>query len=285
MAGLDSKVLFLLNGESFEDSSYNQIVITNNGMTEAQIVDEEINGHQIKCIDFNTTSYLSFKLDTTFFRRSWTLDWWEKDSGIDNGLSGLFTNIVASSGKNSFGVGANKIGQRNFLNMSSTGTTSYFASTYDIGADIYDEWVHRAIVCDAENGEYRVYVNGYLYSTLKSSEKCYEGYNVFNIGRWRTSAIALNKKVYNLRLSETIRYSEDFIPQVEKYTDTIEGGVVIEDLLEGATLIDISNKIKEIKEANNVLKEMLKANLLKKGVEVDENDTLQRLISKIDYIQ
>ena len=281
MAGLDKNVLFCLNGESFEDSSYNKIAITNNNLTEANIIDEEIDGHPIKCIDFNTTNgYLSFNLDDNFFNGAWTIDWWEKD-GDYTSLSGLFTNMVTSSG-NYFGIGRYQSGTNTFVNMASSG--SYFINTQAVGNDKVGEWVHRAIVFNGVD-KYDFYENGTLFKTTTNTKKAYNGKSAFQMGKWRATTTVLNRKVYNFRVSNIARYTEDFTPEVKKYEkESISIDINIDNLLEGATLVDISNKIKEIKEANNLLTESLKEILTSKGIEVEENDKLKDLISKVNYI-
>ena len=281
MAGIDKNTLFCLTGESFNDSSYNNINITSTGLTEANIEDEEIEGQTIKCINFNTTNgYLTFTLDDSFFKEAWTIDWWEKDSSTYPGLSGLFTNMVASSG-NYFGIGKYTTGKRTFVNMAENG--SYFMSNQPIGDDMSDVWVHKAIVFDGLS-TYKIYVEGKLYATISNTKKAYSGKNTFQMGRWRTEKYALHRKIYNFRVSSCARYTEEFTPSIEKYTEEVKNHIVIDALLEDATLIDISNKVKELKDFNIYLKEILATQLVKKGVEVSETDKIQDLVEKISLI-
>lgn len=281
MAGIDKNTLFCLTGESFNDSSYSNINITNTGLTEVNIEDEEIEGQPIKCINFNTTSgYLTFNLDDSFFKEAWTIDWWEKDSSTYPGLSGLFTNMVASSG-NYFGIGKYTAGKRTFVNMAENG--NYFMSTQVVGNDTTDIWVHRAIVFNGVD-TYSMYENGKLYTTITNTKKAYNNKQAFQMGRWRTEKYALHRKIYNFRVSSCARYTEEFTPSVEKYTEEAKNNIVIDALLEDATLIDISNKIKELKDFNIHLKEILATQLVKKGVEVSETDKIQDLVEKISLI-
>lgn len=281
MAGIDKNTLFCLTGESFNDSSYNNINITNTGLTEANIEDEEIEGQPIKCINFNTTNgYLTFNLDDSFFKEAWTIDWWEKDSTEYPGLSGLFTNMTTSSG-NYFGIGKYVAGTRTFLNMAENG--SYFVSTQPVGADTVDTWVHKAIVFNGVD-KYDIYIDGKLYKTITNTKKTYNNKSLFQMGRWRTEKYALHRKIYNFRVSSCARYTEEFTPNVEKYAEEAKDHIVIEQLQEGATLVEISNKIKELKDFNIHLKEMLSIELTKKGVEVLEEDKIQDLVNKISRI-
>lgn len=281
MAGIDKNTVLCITGESFSDSSYNNINITNTGLTEANIENEEIEGQPVKCINFNTTNgYLTFNLDDSFFNESWTIDWWEKDSTTYPGLSGLFTNMVASSG-NYFGIGKYTEGKRTFINMASSG--SYYVNTQPVGNDSPDVWVHRAIVFNGVD-TYNMYQNGKLYTTITNTKKAYNNKQTFQMGRWRTNSYALHRKIYNFRVSSCVRYTEEFTPSIEKYTEEAKDHIVIEQLQEGATLAEISNKIKELKDFNIHLKEELYTQLAKKGVDVSENDTIQDLVEKISLI-
>ena len=281
MAGIDKNTLFCLTGESLNDSSYSNIKITNNGLLESNIEDEEIEGQPIKCINFNKTGgYLTFNLDDSFLKEAWTIDWWEKDSSQYDGLSGLFTNMVASSGSY-FGIGKYTAGNRTFVNMAENG--SYFMNTQPVGNDMPDIWVHRAIVFNGVN-TYNMYENGKLYKTISTTKKAYNNKNTFQMGRWRATNTALHRKIYNFRVSSCARYTEEFTPSVEKYTEEPNNNIVIDALLEDATLIDISNKVKELKDFNIYLKEILATQLVKKGVEVSETDKIQDLVEKISLI-
>lgn len=281
MAGIDKNTLFCLTGESYMDSSYNNINITATGLSEANIEDEEIEGQPIKCINFNTTNgYLTFNMNDSFFNNAWTIDWWEKDSSTYPGLSGLFTNMVASSG-NYFGIGKYTVGKRTFVNMAENG--DYFMSTQAVGNDTTDIWVHKAIVFNGIS-TYSIYVNGKLYTTITNTKKAYNNKQTFQMGRWRATNYALHRKIYNFRVSSCARYTEEFTPSAEKYTEEPNNNIVIDELLEGATLLDISNKIKEVKDVNTHIKERLTIHLNKKGIETFENDTIQDLIEKISLI-
>ena len=278
MAGLDSNVLFYLTGESFTDSSYNKVSITPTGMTEAQIEDDMIGDTAIKCINFNTSGCLKFNLDANFLKSPFTIDWWEYDSSATSSkssLSSLFTNITASSGGSSFGFpssGSTKT--RHTANFSSNGS-SYFSQDFIAGDTILDRWVHRALVYDGSR--YVCYQDGEEYAVLNNASSCYVR-NGFQIGRWRSSAYALNKKVFSFRVSSTIRYNGNFQPVPEIYNDLIEGGVNIEELNENATLNEINEKIIEIREGYDTLRALLIQALVKNNVEVDLNATFQELI-------
>lgn len=279
MAGLDNNVLFYLKGDSLADSSFNNIGITPTGMTEAQIEDEQIGDTLIKCINFNTTGCLKFNLDSSFFDKPWTLDWWEKDTNLTAKLSSIFTNIIASSGGASFGVLSNGANQRNITNMSANGS-AYITQNMKFGDDIQGEWVHRAVVFTGN--EYKYYQNGTLYHTFAGAS-CYKR-DAFQMGRWRTSAVALDKKVYNFRLSNTIRYTEDFTPSPDEYTEEEFDGITIDPLAPLASLNDILIKVKEIKEANVKLQTELANILNMKGIDANASEKLQILINKVKQI-
>ena len=71
---------------------------------------------------------------------------------------------------------------------------------------------------------------------------------------------------------------------IDKYAKGAKEYITIEQLQGGATLAEISNKIKEIKEFNIHIKEELSNQLITKGIEVESVDTIQDLIEKISLI-
>lgn len=209
MTLLSTNTVFALKGDSLNDFSPYAIEITPMTMTEAQIVDEEIQGTPIKCIDFNTAGYLSFTLDSTFLQNPFTIEWWEKDTNLSAKLSAVFTNVTTTSGAG-FGLLNNGAGQRNITNMSANGST-YFASNHKFGDDVLNIWTHRAVVFTGS--EYRYYQNGTLYTTIAKSDVCQKN-DTFQMGRWRATGSALSKKIYNFRIEAKQLYYGDFVPSI-----------------------------------------------------------------------
>ena len=159
MAGIDSNTLFLLRGDSFSDSSYRNAIINRTGsMGDAQIVDEVIDGKEIKCIYFNTTGYFTANIDSTFLKRPFCIDWWEKDYGVTSNTSGasLLCNML-SSGNYSFGL-SSWSSSRNCISMSTGGSSYNIANVVHIGATKTQEWVHRAV--EFTGSAYNFYENG-----------------------------------------------------------------------------------------------------------------------------
>lgn len=60
--------------------------------------------------------------------------------------------------------------------------------------------------------------------------------------------------------------------------------IVINELLEGATLNEVVSKVKEIKDANETIRLALLQLLLDNNVEVDEASTLQVLVGKLNEL-
>lgn len=217
MAGLDNNVIFLLRGDEFSDSSSSKTTITST-MSSSQIVDENNQGVDIKAINFNNANYLKFNFDSTFLTRPFTIDWWEKDApGMTNTTSCLFGNTVGASGTMSFAL-PTWTDYRMTIAMSSDNANWNIASSIQVGDNIFGEWVHRAITF---NGEfYEIYQNGLLVHTIDTSLMCYTPLDEFQMGRWRTSTNGvLNKKIYNFRISNVVRWTNDFTPQVSPYTE------------------------------------------------------------------
>lgn len=241
MTGIDENVVFLLKGDSLEDFSGNKVAISLTNMTTAQIEDEN-NKIDIKCINFNTPGFLKFSIDPGFLASQFTIDWWEKDENTGAGLSSVLNNVVGSSGGNSIGIISNGPGKRNHINLSYNGS-SFIVSNYEFGEDKIGEWVHRAVVYDGAS--YKFYQNGVLYTTLEDARAVYQKGN-FQIGRWRTTAKALNKKVYNFRISKCIRWTKDFKPRIMVYGEIDKDQSNGEKLGEDATLYDIAEKLEEV---------------------------------------
>lgn len=214
MTKLLDSTLFALNGSTLNDCSLFSVPVTANSMTTAQIEDEEIQGKPVKCIYFNTTGYLSFNLDSTFFSSPWTVEWWEKDEGSAGTTCAVFTNIVVSSGGPSIGFINNSSTGRNMMNLSVNGS-SYLYQDQIIGTNSVGSWVHR-VVCYTGN-DYKVYENGKLLKTFSSSATVYP-INTFQMGRFRTTSAKLNKKIYNFRVVSEILYEDDFTPSTEDFT-------------------------------------------------------------------
>ena len=218
MAGLDRNVIFMLRGDEFSDSSPNKVAITST-LSSNQIVDESNRGIDIKCIDFNNVEYMKFTLDSTFLKKPFTIDWWEKDApGMENGTSSLFGNVTGANKTMSFAL-PTWTGPRMTLAMSSDNADWDIASCIAVGDNIFGEWVHRAVVFDGTC--YKVYQNGVVSHTIQSAKTCYTPMNQFQMGRWRTTGVALNKKIYNFRVSNIVRWNSNFTPQVKPYTDTL----------------------------------------------------------------
>ena len=115
-------------------------------------------------------------------------------------------------------------------------------SSVSIAYNIYGRWVHRAVVFDGKS--YKAYEDGTLLKTFQSSKTCYTPLNTFQMGRWRQTGVALNKKIYNFRISNIVRWTENFTPQVEPYEE--HSKIEIDELSETATLQEVADKLKEI---------------------------------------
>lgn len=212
---ITKNTIFSLRGDTLLDSSaYNTQITLNGGFSEAQIVDDEINGIPVKCVDFNNVGYLSFTLDGSFLVEPFTIEWWEYDNKTRTATSSVFTNMISSATANdSFGIGntSTSSANSNKLYVAKSGG-GYFVQDFKIGNDTFNEWVHRAIVFDGS--EYKAYENGKLFGTVTSKNTCNIKHN-FQMGRWRATNGALGKKIYNFRVEKGVLYESDFIPSVK----------------------------------------------------------------------
>ena len=257
MAGLDKNTIFLLKGDAYQDASSNEIKITSS-MTASQIVDDNNNGVDIKAINFNSNAYIRFDMDGSFLQKAYTIDWWEYDNGdtTNTGTTSLFNNIITASNNFNFGFVSNNT-IRNGLNAGSKANTSTYDifSNFIIGNDKAKEWVHRAVVFDKKS--YKFYENGKLYAesvTTKTPEVC----NTFQMNRWRATSNTngYGKKVYNFRISDCVRWIDEFTPQVEPYTepaypfDELENPATQTDVIK--SLITITNKLAQANTTTNI---------------------------------
>ena len=285
MAGIDSNTLFLLRGDSFSDSSYRNAIINRTGsMGDAQIVDEVIDGKEIKCIYFNTTGYFTANIDSTFLKRPFCIDWWEKDySAINSSGASLLCNML-SSGNYSFGL-SSWSSSRNCISMATGGSSYNIANVVHIGATKTQEWVHRAV--EFTGSAYNFYENGKLYGSITTTNTCYAPLDTWYFNRWRGANGTLNKKVFNFRISSCIRYGGEFEPSSDYYdenncTDEI---IDIETIDENATLYDILEKSLELNETYSELKLRLAKHLREKGVSVRNSEPFQSMISRVKEIE
>lgn len=238
MNKLDDNLLFVLRGDTFQDVD-TLTTVTNNGMTNEQIVDEYNGETPVKCIYFNNDNYLSMNIDGGFFQEPFTIEWWEKDMG-DSTLSSTFANVVTGSNPKSFGLLSGQ--SRNNLSMSSN-STDYFIDNFRIGARFgqVKEWVHRALVFDGSR--YTAFTNGRIFDVLISGEKCFN-VSTFQMGRWRATPGTLNKKIYNFVVSKGAKWENEFTPNPTQLGQ--EPTVEISELDESATTTETIEKLAEI---------------------------------------
>lgn len=307
MSFIDENVIFCLMGNEFRDSSSNATPITINGMNGNQIIESENEGKKVKAIDFNTTGYLTFNLNGSFLQNEYTIDWWEFDNGNATATSSLFTNITTSTGNYYFALASTKSGDalRNIIGISSKPSASYdILSNFSIGTEIKNEWVHRAVVFDKKNGMYRFFENGKLFVEVAKTavpQKC----DTFQMNRFRATNAALQKKIYNFRVSNSVRYIEEFIPDATQYIPSNDTGndndhecpiippidneiikadiedVIVEEITD-TTLSSVVDKIIDIKDANNKLKNNLVKVLNVKGIDATTDEKMNDLIKKVN---
>ena len=209
MAGIDNNTVLYLRGDSFTDLSLSPKNITNNGLI---ISDNSIFS---KSLDFTIAKNATVILPT-FLDKPFTVEWYEYDTGVNQGNTSIFTNVINASGNNGFGILCLGTGKRTVINLSSSSASWDICQDKPIGNDILNKWVHRCLVYDGD--KVISYENGKKYCELNlNGKKILSSYNTFQFNRWRNSELSSGKYIENYRISNIARYTEDFTPPTQPY--------------------------------------------------------------------
>lgn len=205
MAGIDNNTVLYLRGDSFNDLSLNPKNITNNGVT---IIND---GNFGKCFNFkNSNTFMYFVSDLfNFGTNDFTIEFFVKLNDTHSyhplfmsGVSGTQGELAKCS------IYENRIDYGGSLGTSGTKPLSSMAN-------YSGKWIHVAMIRKSNNLKF--YIDGV--STGEGKTQVYDLNNTrYSIGKdlWYPKNY-FNGEMYNIRISNIARYTEDFTPPNQPY--------------------------------------------------------------------
>ena len=215
MAGIDSNTLLYLRGDSFVDLSLNNYTVSNDdGMT---LINSDNFG---KALDMTVASKRLNILDAVLPTDKFTIDWWEISKGASTANTALVTTLDDTHTDTSIkgiimGKSSASAGPKLWSTTPSQ-TSSWVVSEWAFGNAITSNWVHRALVYDGT--AFYAYENGKLFGTTTCEGLAAPSPSHIIIGGYRAQSACYNAHVENLRISNNIRWTEDFEPPTKPYT-------------------------------------------------------------------
>ena len=215
MAGIDSNTLLYLRGDSFVDLSLNNYTVSNDdGMT---LTDSDNFG---KALDMTVASKRLNILDAILPTDMFTIDWWEISKGASTANTALVSTLDNTHTDTSIkgiimGKSSASAGPKLWSTTpSQTGT--WVVSEWAFGNANTSNWVHRALVYDGTT--FYAYENGNLFGTATCEGMAAPSPSHIVIGGYRAQGACYNAHVENLRISNNIRWTENFEPPTKPYT-------------------------------------------------------------------
>lgn len=212
----DKNTLLLLHGETLDDSSFYTVPITNNGV-KVSTSQSKFGG---KSLYFDGSSYIyisvsDFGID---LNSDWSFDWWEYQDSRTITDSAVF---CESTGEYGFVVGSPNKGHVRIFSGNSDWT---YIPVTNIGNDIKNAWVHRAIC--KKNETIFAFENGNIISKVQSSGSFIRG-GEFLIGYRNTDTRSGGFFGYldEVRVSNVARWIDNFLPPSEPYKPYTESEV------------------------------------------------------------
>ncbi|EOQ37939.1 LamG-like jellyroll fold domain-containing protein [Butyricicoccus pullicaecorum] len=212
----DKNTLLLLHGDSFSDSSYYNVQITNNGSQVSTVQSR-----------FGGTSFYFDGASCIFHDSVWskiasadfTIDWWEYATQQTNGprYSSLY-----GIGQEYGGMMLGYSGELGYCSSVLTQQWDIFSGIKVLDVDV-GTWVHRAIIRNG-NTLYS-YKNGSLFLKTSMSGTIYnDSSHRSAIGKYREGEpdTCFIGYIDEFRISDVARWTEDFTPPTESYKPYIE---------------------------------------------------------------
>lgn len=207
---IDENTMFLLHGDTIEDSSIYKIPITNSGVQASSSKSK----FGEKSLYFNGNSRILFPGNTiNFGSNDFTIDWWEYcESGSKTRFNSAYTTGQKYGG----------------MNIGYSGTYVYCGSSFNSNYDLINGrtmlnvsvniWVHWAVVRHKNN--LYVYRNGVLFSSSPiSGSIAYSAEYKMVIGDHREGDHNYFKGyIDEFRISNVARWTSNFTPPSEPYS-------------------------------------------------------------------
>lgn len=206
----DPNTLLLLHGEDLTDASQYARVLTNSGVTVSD-AQSKFGG---KSLYFNGSAYLTISdINLLPATGDFTVDWWEYRTASSEGSVVFHQPVKAKDGTGTiFGYG-----YQNAVNVYMGNVSGSFniAGQTSMGAEIFNTWVHRAVV---RNGStFYLFADGVLQNTITSSAALARNITPY-IGRYDSGNYLYYKGyIDEFRVSEGARWTADFVPPDEPY--------------------------------------------------------------------
>lgn len=262
MFGIDNNTVLLLHAEDFNDSSNNNIKVTNNGVT----IDG--NGKFGKCFNINNTQidFPSLSALKNFHLGNYTIDFWINQTGYNGNYPTIFY------------LGSGAVVNRTFMLYSSStkvrievGNGQNPIDFLEIPPIPLNEWVHLAIV-RSEN-TLIAFKNGVEQGRKELTGTPYTTSNPCFLGNSDGSFIG---KIDEFRISNIARWTESFkVSKKEYFNDAPSNTSLVES-------VEMTNMCYE----NLVnLKNNLKNKLKQYDVEIKPTDNMSSMIDKISNIK
>ena len=215
MAGIDNNTLLYLRGDSFIDLSLNNYTVSNDdGMV---LIDSDNFG---KALDMTVASKRLNILDAVLPNDMFTIDWWEISKGASAANTALISTLDNTHtdtaikgiimGKSTASAGPK------LWSTTPSQTSSWIVSEWAFGNANTTNWVHRALVYDGN--KFCAYENGKLFGTVSCAGLAAPSPSHIVIGGYRAQGACYKAHVENLRISNNVRWTEDFEPPTRPYT-------------------------------------------------------------------
>lgn len=213
MAGIDNNTLLYLRGDSFIDLSLNNHTITNSNN-----ILNITGGIYGNCIDLTSEGKKLLVDGLKLPRNTFTIDWWELNKGATgSGATALVTDLrTADTAIKSLILGKASTKSAPIIFSSATNTSSWEISEHTIGSTNTTDWIHRALVFDGIN--FISYENGVKYTSIATNGGISDPGTNIQIGALRENTTCYNAHVAGLRISNIVRYTENFEPPTRPYT-------------------------------------------------------------------
>ena len=205
MAGIDNNTLLYLRGDSFNDLSPSKIDIVNNGVT---IIND---GNFGKCFNFkNSNTFMYFVSDLfNFGTNDFTIEFFVKLNDTHSYHPLFMSGVSGTQGElTKCSIYENRIDYGGSLGTSGTKPLSSMAN-------YSGKWIHVAMIRKSNNLKF--YIDGV--STGEGKTQVYDLNNTrYSIGKdlWYPNNY-FNGEMYNIRISNIARYTEDFTPPIKPY--------------------------------------------------------------------
>ena len=213
MPGIDNNTIFILHGNDFKDDSEFNRTVSNYGVSSS---DAQKHFDQNQSYYFNGSSYILVD-PYDFQNNDFTIDWWEYPEKYAGNIR-FWSDFPESLTQQYVGI---TIGYSygNIFASKTSGTWDLFRNIPVITSDV-NKWTHWAFVRSGTN--FRTYKNGVKYwEGTGDGPISHSSDSKFSVGHYKEGSTKLYFQGYiqEFRVSNVARWTSDFEPPTEPYTD------------------------------------------------------------------